>query len=479
MIRKMFPVFTLLTMIAAMAIPSSAFASTSGAYSVAFTTSITYQNVGSGTANITVDFYNQADGSKTTYTPAPLAKNAGSSFSVGSVSNVTSGFKGSAVMSSDQPLLATLVQVPSSSQSDVKNRALSNGFSQGSSTVLIATILKNKFDTNSILSIQNVDTESNNISVNFYNASDPTAAPIVQTATIAPGVAKYYDMGAIASSIIPNGFNGSATITAVRTSSTSTAGSIIGSVMELHIADVGADAFEGVPSGANTYYMPIASCNFGGVQTSTYAVQNTDSVNTATVTVTYSDGKTATATILPGTKTSIGTCTTEADGFKGASTITSVGAQIIAIGKVTGGGLSTAFVGASSGASTIAVPYVRWTSTQYDTGVRQRGYIAIQNIGSDLPANAVTVQYVDKDGNVVGTVNMPAIPSGQKVNSNPSDIGAAGSEFGYYSGAFGGSAIITGPAGSKLVVICRIQGILPSGLTAAEDYNGIPFTPAS
>lgn len=479
--KRVFPILALL-MIIVLAFPGAAFAApAAGSYAVTFTTAITYQNVGGGAAHISIDFYDQGTGSLvTTYTPADLAKNAGASFSVGSVSNVSSGFKGSAVMSSDQPLIATLVQVPDTAQSAVKNRPLSNAFSEGSGTVLLATVLKNKFDTNSVISIQNVDTESNDITVNFYNADNPAAAPIVQTATVASGAAKYYDLGSSATSYLPSGFNGSATVTAVRTASTSTAGKIVGSVMELHVSGAGADAFEGVATGDTTFYMAIASCQFGGVQTSTYAIQNSGTA-VAHVTITYDNGKTDTVDIDPGKKASMGTCRVQAPGYKGASTITTTTSQIIAIGKVTGGSLSTAFVGtpgSSGGADTIAVPYVRWSQANYTNGKYQRAYIAIQNIGGALNAGDVKVTYVDKNGNTVGVKDMPAIASGSKVNSNAYDLGLPGAEFGNptaSSPGFGGSAIITGPAGSKLVVICRIQSKLADGSEVAEDYNGVPF----
>ena len=91
-----------------------------------------------------------------------------------------------------------------------------------------------------------------------------------------------------------------------------------------------------------------------------------------------------------------------------------------------------------------------------------------------LAAGTVTIKYADKNGVVLGTHTLGAIPAGTKVNSNPSVIGVAGAEFGYYGdGTFGGSAIISGPAGSHLVAIARVQSSVPPSSVAAEDYNGI------
>ena len=114
---------------------------------------------------------------------------------------------------------------------------------------------------------------------------------------------------------------------------------------------------------------------------------------------------------------------------------------------------------------------MRWTTTHLYDGTRQRSYIAIQNVGAELPAGAVTVKYYDKAGVLVGTDTLGAIPSGAKVNSNAGNIGAA--EFGYYpDGTFGGSAIVEGPTGSQLAVIVRIQTHI-GDVDMAEDYNGI------
>jgi hypothetical protein len=101
--------------------------------------------------------------------------------------------------------------------------------------------------------------------------------------------------------------------------------------------------------------------------------------------------------------------------------------------------------------------------------------IAIQNVGGNLAAGSVTVVYFDKDGNKVGTDTLGAIANGAKLSSNASKIGAAGAEFGYIGGSFGGAVIVQGPVGSQLVVVARVETKVGSG-TVGEDYNGIPIT---
>jgi len=271
---------------------------------------------------------------------------------------------------------------------------------------------------------------------------------------------------------LPATFNGSVQVYAFK-AGTEEPGAAVASAMELSIVSTGAYAFEGTSEFGTTVYMPSALCKLNGTQTSSYAVQNTTDSDVE-VTVTYEGGKEdGPFTLAPGAKRSFDGCDVNSAPYIGSAVITASG-DIVAMGKIYGGGMSTAFLGFTGGASKVALPYVRWTTDQWYDGTRQRAYIAIQNVGDDdLPAGAVTVKYYDKAGGLVGTDILEAIPAGAKVNSNAGNIGDAGAEFGYYSdGTFGGSAIVEGPEGSQLAVIVRIQ--TRTGSTdVAEDYNGI------
>jgi hypothetical protein len=226
--------------------------------------------------------------------------------------------------------------------------------------------------------------------------------------------------------------------------------------------------------------MPSALCNAFGGYNSFYAVQNTSTSANASVTVTYSNGGTQTANIAPGAKNSFATCSAtgvDMQGFSGSATITSTGAQIVAIGKVNGLGVSSAFVGATGGAAKVVLPYVRWTPVDvYNTGQRQRAFIAVQNVGGALGADAVTVQYIDKNGTVLGSQKLNALNTGAKQSINSSQV-LGDVDFGFYpgDGSFGGGAIIQGPPGSQLVAVVRIQSSDPGGASGVgEDYTGIP-----
>jgi hypothetical protein len=450
-----------------------------GAYDTSFTTSITYMNVGdAATTQLKVLFYENAiDTTPIEVTLTNLNKNAGSSVFIGGLSEVTAGFEGSAIMQSDQPMLATLVQLPQGSTT-VKVRPLSNGFGNGGPTALVATILKNTFNSNSILSVQNTDSVVNDITVRFYNTSATLVHTVVK-ADVASGAGFYIDSGTEAG--LGTSFNGSAVIDAVRNDSSD--GNVIASVMELDITTIGGKAFESVSSGGITFYMPTALCNAFSGNSTAYAIQNTSLSDSTNVEVEYSNGLKETKNIPAGSKASFLTCDVVASGFSGAATLTSDNTSVIAIGKAFGGGLSTAFLGAASGYEKLGLPYVRWTANaNYITGSQQRTSIAIQNIGGS-PVGPVTVQYIDSTGNVDGTHTITSIGAGEKANSNASSAGLT--EFGNPNSnvppGFGGSVVITGPSGSQLVAVARVSTCtVNNGTTcttfAAEDYNGLPVT---
>jgi len=468
MFRKLVALATASVAALALILPVGTASAQTTAYKTSFSTAVTYQNVGSDTATITFSFYAEGKSTATTY-QTTLPVNAGSSLLVGNVSGLQAGFVGSGVISSSQPVVATLVQLPSSTT--VKNRPLTNGFdsSAGATKFLIPTVLKNQFNSTTQFSVQNVSGNPVNLTVKFFKLGSNTPLFTATYSNLPSGAAKFYDAGTITQ--LGANFNGSVAIEAT--------GAVVASALELSTTSTGASGFDGFATGSNTVYMPSAQCNFSAAKTNTsYAVQNIDTSATAHVTVRYSNGATSTADILAGNKASFQGCaaTGMTQGFNGSATITSTGAQIVAIGKLGGGGLSTAFSGATAGGEKLALPYIRWSDTRFNTNQRdrQRAFIAIQNIGGALAANTVFVKYYDRNGTFVGQEALGALATGAKGNSNPRQaLGTAGAEFGYAAAGIGGSAVVQGPAGSQLVAVVRIQSFPASG-QVGEDYNGIP-----
>lgn len=486
-ILSVFVVLSLLVGLGATATPVRAVG-----YGTSFLTSITYMNVGTASADIIMSFYSEEATTVTaSYPVASLAPGAAASLGVGSV--FTTAFKGSGVISSSQPVVATMVQVPQGATT-VKNRPLSNGFSNGSTTTYVATALKAKFNATSIISVQNAGASTATVSVAFKHTTDGTDH--TYSVTLAPGAAKYYDLGLL--SEIGSVFNGSVVITSDVP--------LVATALELFTNSDAVYAFEGVSSGATTVYMASALCKFGASNTTTsYAVQNSGTqptnvsvsfkgtANGAPVNVTY----TLANSVAAGAKASISGCGDAThpipSNFIGAATLTTGSVDggttpaqpILAIAKVAGNGaFVTAALGATEGSDTLALPYVRFSALYYaytSTRPVQQTNIAIQNIGgTSIAANEIDVQFIGPDGTVLGTYTYPNILAvGAKFSVNPSMAGLP--EFGYKADpvtglpvSYGGGARIVGPDGSELAAIARVATSTSAG-DVAEDYNGLPI----
>lgn len=470
---RMSIVLALVIMLAAVGVASAQ----NPAYTTQFITSITYQNVGSAAANVVFQFYPEGNATPITV-QRTLNQGAGSSLFVGGLTgpeSLPANFLGSAVMSSNQPVVATLVQIPQSTT--VKNRPLSNGFSNVTSNVLLATVLKNQFNTTSKFSIQNADSAAATVNVTLVPVSGASIA--LPAVTLPPGAARYFDMGTLPQ-VAAATFNGSAKVTATKAGDVPA--NIVGSVVELSTNNISASAFEGVAGGATTVYMATALCDVFGGATTAYAVQNVGNA-AATATVTYQPGNIifTTPSLEPNAKFSVIGCNTGLSaGFSGSATITSA-QPIVVIGKVFNagfGGYGTAFLGEPAGAPKLALPYVRYTNdANFASGSEQRAFIAIQNVGAAAVAN-VTVEYRDKNGTLIGTHTIPAIAPGAKANSNATlATGDAAKLLNFGNppanpgGGFGGSAIVNAPGG-QIVAVVRINTMIGAN-TVAEDYNGI------
>ncbi len=196
-----------------------------GAYETSFVTSITYQNISAFDAdNVVLLFYSDpTDDTPVVLNRPSLAAGAGTSIYIGGVGDLPAGFRGTAIMTSDQEMAATLVQVPDGTT--VKARPLSNGFSSGTPQSLVATFFKHPA-LKSILSVQNAGTADASVTLKFYALG--AATPTYQTTqTLKSGTGYIVDAGT--SSVITGAtFEGSVVI---ETSGASD--QIVSSVLEL------------------------------------------------------------------------------------------------------------------------------------------------------------------------------------------------------------------------------------------------------
>jgi len=483
--RKKLFVFVLLALLIA-AVPAST-ALAQGATSQTWTSSITYYTPSTTGGTLQVDYY-ASDGTKYSAPPITLNPHKAGSLLIGSVSTVPDGFAGSAVLSSEVAIVATNVQFASGAAAGNYGRLLYSGFSESDAaakfyvpTVLYHTGAK----VTSRIGVQNVETFAISAHLAFYPVGSTT--PSAEKDVNIPAQASYIFWPTDVPTSDP--FNGSLVVTATKQGDAGTPGRVVAASEET--SDVGpqAYAFEGAAQGANKIYMASMLCQAGSAQQiSYYAVQNVGTV-AADVSVTAYDtngavvGSTSTPYNIPaGGKVSINPCSFGVPaGKSGSAVLESVGAPIIAIGKVAASnGLLTAFVGAGQGSTNVAAPYIRWAA---DPTKDFRSYIAIMNVGTS-PANNIQVKYYDGSGNLSATDNLTSAGRGGSLNpliKRNTDAQTAGAlnptygDFGFHPS--GGAIEVT--SDQPVVVVVRLARNVSLGAVTqlGEDYNGTSIAP--
>lgn len=476
-------------------------------YGTQFVSSIVYMNVGSAAAELSFLFYSEGSGTPVAYPSSgtlSLARYAAGSLYAGTVFPSTS-FQGSVTVSSTQPLAVTGVQTPPTGGA-VKTRMMSNGFSAGAPTMTIPSVRRTAAQ-NSVFSVQNADGVAGDLTVAFYLPGNATPVATDVISNLPAGSAKFYDMGtsfSTTSGSVPSTFDGSVVVSAVQ-HGTSVAGAVVAASQEFDLAPTNykAYAFSATAGGATKVYMPSAFCQYnqgattaGPINTYYAFTNSSDAAINITVTYAHADmsGNPVSATetftnVAPGNKAVSNGCASTGTNVTGpltgsASAVASwygtpgTGSpSMVAVGKVTGYGYSTAFEGVPDpGPTSVALPYVRYASgSQWTAGSRQRVFLAIQNVGTtELATNSVRIDYYNDAGTLMGThYNSSPIPVNGKFGDNAGSIDA---NFGYWTSTVGGGAIVTGPTGSKLAVLARAQTYDSSNSYLwSEDYIGIPM----
>jgi hypothetical protein len=234
-----------------------------GAAPSSYTSCFQLANLSSSTANINIGYYSQTAG--LVANPSDTI-GGNSSKTYCPLSAVSSGFNGSVVVSSSQPLaaIANIAGDPSFSGF----MASYTGFSGGSSSAWLPLLMKNNYGYSTWFNVQNVGSTNANISITY---SDGKTA----SATIAPGRAKSFNQ---LSEDHANGWVGAGRVTAT------------GADIAVTVVEVGATvpqlfAYNGFTSATTNPVMPLVQANnygyFTGIQ-----IQNTGSSST-NVTVTY------------------------------------------------------------------------------------------------------------------------------------------------------------------------------------------------
>ncbi len=241
-----------------LAFPFGAFAGLGGPYTVG----IQIQNLSNVTANVVMSFYDQA-GASVASPSVTIA--AGSSSTFFPLSAVPSGFNGSLVVSSDQPVAAIAnVIFP-----DGTGGASYSSFDAGAATVNLPLIMKNNFGIDTWFNVQNTATSDATVTVAYKPGS------CTETRTVKPNSSQTFDQSV--NTCLPNGFVGAATVTSGQP--------IVAIVMQIVRTSKALLAYNGFTNAATNPVMPLVTSNYfksgTGIQ-----LQNTGNTST-NVTVSY------------------------------------------------------------------------------------------------------------------------------------------------------------------------------------------------
>jgi hypothetical protein len=473
-------------LVGAISMVLTAMAQAQSATNQVWTSSITYYTPSDTPGTLTISFYPEGSGTPITLPSISLVPHKAGSLFVGGVSELGAFTRGSAILISDVPVVATYVQFAAPPETNNYGRLIYSGFKNGAPTFYIPTFLKRQFGSTSLVGIQNLEGFDAEIRVRFYAVGSSTPAD-ERVYTVPGGSSIIIPANDTSRVNLPDGFNGSVVIQANRQGDSSTPARVVASAQETDDNGRGAYAFEGVASGANLIYMATMLCNaFGTGQTSYYAIQNISLSDPSSVRVFFYDtngnliGQTHVQSVGPGNKWSVNPCDYISAGVSGSAVISATGAPVVAIGKVKDNiGMATAFVGQATGGTKVVAPYIRWAATPTD---EWRTYVAIMNVG-EASATSIQVRYYDGNGTLRATHNVATssnpLPRFIKRNTNPQVAGAVDA-----SGSFGFSppgGAIEVISDQPVVVIVRAQRDLSPPLGSvqrfAEDYNGTIVEP--
>jgi len=370
---------------------------------VQYNTGIQVQNLENSGATIALAFYPET-GSPINASDTLLSLSSKTYFPLSSL-GVGSGFKGSAVVSSDRNIRAVVNQL--GSLSGVTYLATTNGFLQGQTRVNLPLIMCQNNNYNTWFSVQNAGSSNADFYVTYYSGGAPVATDVALN--VIPGAARVFDQTPGSTTkhcgsgggLPPAPFVGSAIVTSTQP--------IAVTVMQLNTVNFKTLlGYNGFTSDSSTVVLPLVMANNSGFFTG-IQVQNADTVP-VNVTIQYGPDTVApsfspaseTFTLSPGaSKTVLQSGTSPANGsvnnwtigaagiYVGSAVITATG-RIVAIVnqlRTTGTPVATAYEGFDPAQATTqaSAPLIMANNSGYFTGIQ------VQNADT-VPVN-VTIQY--------------------------------------------------------------------------------------
>jgi hypothetical protein len=155
-----------------------------------FNTWFNVQNAGSGTATVSVSFKAGSDGSDWTHPGVTIEEGAAYTFDQSDMTNLGSKFVGSATVTSDEPVVATVVEV------GPDTLYAYDGFAAGDPDIIGPLFQYNNAGFSSSVQVQNIGSQSTSVTLSYTPSFAGSACE--ETQTIGPGAAATFGLFAFA-----------------------------------------------------------------------------------------------------------------------------------------------------------------------------------------------------------------------------------------------------------------------------------------
>ena len=441
---KLISLFVVLTVLALAVMPAAAQLGDTDV------SSFTVQNVGTGTAQVTVTFIKE-DGTQVVPTELnsgktnPFTLAVGESFEIYMPGIPTAQLpdgRYSVVVSSDQQIIAIANLV---GQGTINFNGSYSGFSSGANTFYLPAVVYNYYGWYSLISVQNVGTAATDVTVTI-TCSDGTIGTL--TATSVPAMASvHFDM----ETTTPTGFttstscNGSATVT-------SSGENVVAVDNQTAPASGNTQSYSGVDTGVSKLYVPALYHNYYGWNASINILKV--GAGDVTVNVTYSDSGTSTCNLTDATPNCMLYMPTEhpGTGYFGA-TVEATGGNIVAVVNAANGSQAQTYNGVAdgSGSETVGIPSVMKSYYGWNTS------FTCQNIGA--VATSINVSYDGYTANAYDTATLNPGDTLEVVQSNEAFLPA---------GHQGGATITANTSGASIACIVNFNN---AGLMTTGDWS--------
>jgi hypothetical protein len=422
----------------------AALAATTASAQFTSVTSFQVQNLSSSTANIQLVFYDTNGNEVTAATLSDqISGNSSKLYTQSNNTNLPTGFNGSVVVSSDQPVAAIGVQEAKNASNQVYQGTY-GGFSaeQASDKFYLPTVMKAFYGYTTEISVQNAGTANVNVTITY----SPGGYTDSYTG-LKPGQVHRFNNASTPS--MPNNYIGAAIITA-------SGGQVVAVVNQNNVSALQQQTYEGFSSAASgpTLYAPVLMRNFYGFNTSVQ-VQNIGAGSTS-VTIHYSNGTSKTQSLAAGAGYLFtqGNDTALPSTWIGSAYITSTSQNIVAVvnQQNTTAGKAASYNAFATTATKFVGPNVMKAFYGFNTSVQ------VQNVS----ATATTCTATFSNGTSQTSSSLSQYATYLFTQSNNAALGTS----------FIGSVTIT-CGGKQFVAIVNQDGPAGKGDNAMA-YNAIP-----